>query len=389
MNLSRGPVPVYTQTMMRSVFLAGLLAFGAAAPAFAAGDPAAVAAVEVFLRDDEKAMLAAVLANAAAATEFNADVKFAAGDPKVMKLVLDKWRGRIVSFAEADVRIATPDLEGTYRNYGALMTPQTRAYMVRRLKTMKEADRNTLIEYLDAVDSALRDNNGKLTWYTKKVVGGIFDKYREDLGTYLPQPLAKDGKAAAPAAALALAERRKAAELAAAPPAVVVKDPPAQAKPPVRKPPVPPKKPVVPVEEVVVSTSNSALDQARDAAEAAERGGVVFDGGGAAAPGTGGVVAGGEGAGRPALEPPSRLGAAPSLVADVPSPVDPDEDFMSSIKKMKTGSGPLQPRQYLPGAAGAVLGGLLGFLLGGPIGALIGAGIGVIAGDVIGGKLFK
>lgn len=378
---------------MRNAFLAGLLAFGAAAPALAAGDPAAVAAVEAFLRDDEKAMLAAVLANNAAAAEFNADVKFAAGDPKVMKLVLDKWRGRIVSFAETDVRIATPDLEGTYRSYGALMTPQTRAYMVRRLKTMKEADRNTLIEYLDAVDSALRDNNGKLTWYTKKVVGGIFDKYREDLSTYLPQPLAKDGKAAAPAAARALAERRKAAEQPAAPPAVVVKDPPAQTKPPVKKP-LPPKKPAVPAqepahEEVVVSTSTSALDQARNAAEAAERGGVVFDGGGAAAPGTGGVVAGGEGAGRPALEPSSRLGGAPSLIADVPSPVDPDEEFMSSIKKMKTGSGPLQPRQYLPGAAGAVLGGLLGFLLGGPIGALIGAGIGVIAGDVIGGKLFK
>lgn len=378
--------------MIRTVFLAGLLALGAAAPALAAGDPAAVAAVEAFLRDDEKAMLAAVLANGAAAAEFNADVKFAAGDAKVMKLVLDKWRGRIVAFAEADVRIATPDLEGTYKNYGALMTAQTRAYMVRRLKTMKEADRNTLIEYLDAVDNALRDNNGKLTWYTKKVVGGIFDKYREDLSTYLPQPLAKDGKAAAPAAAAALAERRKEAEKPVAPPAVVVKDPPAQAKPPV-KDPVARKKPVVPAkpprEEVVVSTSTAALDQARDAAEAAERGGQVFDGGGAVPPETGGVVAGGEGAGRPALEPPSRLGGTPSLIADVPSPVDPDEEFMRSIKKMKTGSAPLQPRQYLPGAAGAVLGGLLGFLLGGPIGALIGAGIGVIAGDVIGGKLFK
>lgn len=374
--------------MTRTAFLAGLLALGAFVPASAAGDPAAVAAVEAFLRDDEKAMLAAVLANAAASAEFNADVKFAAGDPKVMKLVLDKWRGRVVAFAETDVRIATPDLEGTYRNYGALMTPQTRAYMVRRLKTMKESDRNTLIGYLDAVDNALKDNDGKLTWYTKKVVGGIFDKYREDLSTYLPQPLAKDGKAAAPAAALALAERRKAAESAAAPPAVVVKDP--AAKPPVvaRKPAVTPKKPDVPAEQVVVSTSNAALDQARDTAEAAERGGLVFDGGGAVPPETAGAVAGGEGAGRPPLDV-STPGGKQDLIAEVPSPVDPDEEFMSSIKKMKTGSGPLQPRQYLPGAAGAVLGGLLGFLLGGPIGALIGAGVGVIAGDVIGGKLFK
>ena len=373
--------------MIRLAFLAGLLAFGAAAPALAAGDPAAVAAVEKFLRDDEKAMLAAVLADKAASEEFNADVKFAAGDPKVMKLVLDKWRGRVVAFAETDVRIATPDLEGTYRNYGALMTPQTRAYMVRRLKTMKESDRNTLIDYLDAVDNALTSNGGKLTWYTKKVVNGIFDRYRQDLGEYLPEPIAKSAKASAPAAALALAERRKEAEKPAAPPAVVVKDPPA--KRPVAKKPAAPRKPDVPAEEVVVSTSNSALEQARRAAEAAERGGLVFDGGGSAPPATGGVVSGGDGAGAPPLAPSTNPGGKPSLIADVPSPVDPDEEFMRSIKKMKTGSGPLQPRQYLPGAAGAVLGGLLGFFLGGPIGALIGAGIGVIAGDVIGGKLFK
>lgn len=374
--------------MIRAAFVAGLLAFGAAAPARAAGDPAAVAAVEAFLRDDEKSMLAAVLADKNASAEFNADAKFAAGDPKLMKLVLDKWRGRIVAFAEADARIATPNLEGTYKNYGALMTPQTRAYMVRRLKTMKEADRNTLIEYLDAVDNALTENNGKLTWYTKKVVAGIFDKYREDLNTYLPEPIARNAKSAAPAAAAALAERRKEAEKPAAPPpAVVVKDPP---KPPVapRKPAVPPKKPAVPVEEVVVSTSNSALDQARRAAEAAERGGVVFDGGGSTPPETGGVVSGGEGTGRPPLDI-SAPGGKPDLIAEVPSPVDPDEEFMRSIKKLKTGPGPMQPRQYLPGAAGAVLGGLLGFLLGGPIGALIGAGVGVIAGDIIGGKLFK
>lgn len=381
--------------MIRLALLAGLLAFGAAAPALAAGDPAAVAAVEPFLRDDEKAMLAAVLADKASADEFNADVKFAAGDPKIMKLVLDKWRGRVVAFAERDGRIATPDLEGTYKNYGALMTPQTRAYMVRRLKTMKEGDRNTLIDYLDAVDNALRDNGGKLTWYTKKVVGGIFDKYREDLNLYLPEPLARSAKASAPAAAADLAARREAAETppapVVAPPAVVVKDPP---KTPVKVPPKKPAtkpadQPVVPVEEVAVSTGNSALDQARRTAEAAERAGRVFDGGGAVPPVDGGVVSGGDGTGRAPLAPSTGPGGTPSLIADVPSPVDPDEEFMRSIKKMKTGPAPMQPRQYLPGAAGAVLGGLLGFLLGGPIGALIGAGVGVIAGDVIGGKLFK
>lgn len=358
------------------------MALSAAVPALAAGDPAAVAAVEAFLRDDEKAMLAAVLADKAAAADFNADVKLAGSDAKVMKLVLDKWRGRVVSYAEADSRIGTPDLEGTYKNSSSMMTPATRAYLVRRLKTMKDADRNSLIEYLDAVDSALADNGGKLTWYTKKVVSGIFDKYRQDLGTYLPEPIAKNGKAAAPAAAAALAELRKAAEQPVPTPVVVkepVKDPIVAKKPPVV---ADPKKPVVP------DPKEDALEQARRTAEAAERGGKVMDGGGAA-PNSGGVVGGSDGGQRPpvVLSPPT--GAVPSIVGNVPSPVDPDEDFMSSVKKMKTGSGPLQPRQYLPGAAGALLGALIGFLIGGPVGAVIGAGVGLVGGDIAGGKLFK
>ena len=372
--------------MIRKALIAGLLALSAAAPALAGGDPGAVAAVEPFLRDDEKAMLAGVLADKAKAADFNADVKIAAGDAKVMKLVLDKWRGQIVAFAEADARIATPDLEGTYKNYGALMTPQTRAYMVRRLKTMKEADRNSLIEYLDAVDSALSSNGGKLTWYTKKVVGGIFDKYREDLGTYLPEPIAKNGKAGAPAAAAALADLRKAAEApAVAPPAPVVKDPPA-GKDPIVKPPV-----VVDHKPPVVTPpagGDSALEQARRAAEAAERGGTHFDGGGAVPPVPGGVVAGGDGRGRAPLAI-SAPAARPNIVGEVPSPTDPDDDFMSSVKSMKTGSGPLQPRQYLPGGIGALLGAIVGFLIAGPVGALIGAGVGLIGGDIAGGKLFK
>lgn len=375
--------------MIRKAFLTGLLALSAAIPALAAGDPAAVAAVETFLRDDEKAMLAAVLVDKAASADFNADVKIAAGDPKVMKLVLDKWRGRIVDYAETDARIGTPDLEGTYKNSSSMMTPQTRAYLVRRLKTMKESDRNSLIEYLDAVDTALADNGGKLTWYTKKVVGGIFDRYRQDLSLYLPEPIAKNAKSSAPAAATVLAERRKDAEQPA-PVAVVkdpVKDPVVAKKPPVagdKKPPIvgDDKKPVI------NDPDADALEQARRTAEAAERGGQVMDGGGVTPPTEGGVVAGGDGGKRPpvTLSPPT---AIPSIVGNVPSPVDPDEDFMSSIKKMRTGSGPLQPRKYLPGGIGGLLGGLLGFFLGGPIGALIGVGLGVVLGDVIGSKLFK
>jgi hypothetical protein len=374
--------------MIRKAVIAGLLALSAVVPALAAGDPAAVAAVEPFLRDDEKAMLAAVLTDKSASADFNADVKLAAGDPKVMKLVLDKWRGRIVAYAEADAAIGTPDLEGTYKNSSSMMTPQTRAYLVRRLKTMKESDRNSLIEYLDAVDTALAVNGGKLTWYTKKVVGGIFDKYRQDLGLYLPEPIARNAKTSAPGAAADLAARRKAAETPP-PPAVVIKEP---VKDPPKKPIVPGKKPPV-VEDkkpVVPDPANDALEQARRTAEAAERGGQVIDGGGATPPADGGgVVAGNPGAGRPPLEPAARPGGAPNLIADVPSPVDPDEDFMSSVKKMKTGSGPMQPRQYLPGGLGGLLGGILGFFLGGPIGALIGVGLGVVIGDVVGGKLFK
>jgi hypothetical protein len=253
---------------------------------------------------------------------------------------------------------------------------------------MKESDRNALINYLDAVDSALADNNGHLTWYTKKVVAGIFDKYREDLGTYLPTAEARSGKAAGPAASQQLADLRKAAETP--PPAVVVKPPPK--KEPVVVPPVVSTKPAPGGSTVVVSTSSDALEQARRAAEAAERAGGHFDGGGSPPVVDGGAVSGREGSGAPAL-PPSTGGAGdkPAIVGDVPSPGGDDDidDFRSSIKKMKTGSGPLQPRQYLPGALGALLGGILGFLLGGPVGAVIGAGLGVIGGDIIGSRLFK
>lgn len=368
-----------------------MFALGAALPALAGGDPAAVAAVEALLRDDEKAMLAAVLTNPAAAADFNADVKVAAGDPKVMKLVLDKWRGRLVAYAEADSRIATPNLEGTYPTYGALMTAQTKAYLVRRLKSMKEADRNSLIEYLDAVDSALKENNGKLTWYTKKVVSGIFDKYREDLSTYLPEPIAKSAKAAAPAAEQALAALKKPPEL---PPTVVDKP----VKDPVRPPATstrtvsvtPGRRPVEDKPAVVVSTSTAALDQARGIVGAEERGGIGFDGGGSAPVTDGSVVAGNTGRGPAPLAPSANLGGPkPNIVGDVPSPTNEDDAFLSDVRKMKTGKGPLQPRQYLPAAAGALFGALIGFLLGGPVGAVIGAGVGIIAGDVVGGKLFK
>jgi hypothetical protein len=349
--------------MIHVSVLAGLLCVSAV-PALAGGDRAAVATVEQYLRDDEKPMLAAVLADKAAAAEFNADVKFAGSDAKVMKLVLDKWRGRVVAYAETDSKIATPDVEGTYANYGAMLSARTKAYLVRLLKMLNEPDLSRLRDPLTDINSALASNDGKLTWYTKRVVPGIFDEYRKALANYLPTPIAQGAKAAAPAATQTLADRRKAAE---APPVVV-----ASAKPPVRKDP-----------GVEPPASTDALEQARRAAEAAERSGGVFDGGAPKLPADGSSVAGLEGAGAPPL-PPSSGGDKPDLIADVSSPEDSDDEFLNSINKMP-GNGPLHLRQYLPSGIGALLGGVLGFYLGGPIGILIGAGLGVIVGK----KLFK
>lgn len=396
---------------MRSLVAALLFGLSAAAVARAA-DPANVAAVEPFLRDDEKAFLAGVLIDRSASAEFDADVALGKGDPKVMKLVLDKWRGRLAAFAASEASHGTPDVEGTYKNYGAMMTAPMRAYLVRLLKTMKEDDRNTLIEYLDGVNEALNSNNGHLTWYTKKVVAGVFDKYRGQMTAYLATPIGRAAPGNAPAAEAALAalkkpavapapvpdpgvaererlakeqaERERLAREAAArkkPP--VVADPNAKPGDPgftVTNPPV--------SEERPLPLSPEALEQLRRAKEAADRAGGNFDGSVNRDANTGGVVAG-----------PSHLGGAgltqpggdpkPSLTGEVPTPGDADDSFLSDVKKMKTGSGSMSPRKYLPAASGAVVGVIAGALLFGLVGALVGLLVGAVIGHLVGKKLFK
>lgn len=403
--------------MIRTAVVAvALLAPLGVLPARAASP--AVTELEKYLGDSEKAVLAGVLSDRAAAAEFEADMKFASGNPQLVKLVLDKWRGRMHDFAEANRRIGDPNLEGTYRNYAAMLAPTTRSYLMRRLPTMKEKDRNSLIEYLEAVNESLEDD-GKLSWYTKKVVTGIHDKYREELSEYAASTLAQDGKRNGPAAAQALAAKRAEADAVARGEAeraererlareraetdrrAAQPGPKPEPKPGPKPEPAPDAQPDPAAEAPVASTptapgappdaADDALEQARRAAEAGERSGSHFDN---SRPGSddASVVAapppGRSGLGGPGLAPADPAGK-PDLVADVPAPDDEMESFMSRVKKMKTGSGSVPLRKYAPPFIGAILGGILGFFLGGPAGAAIGAGLGMIAGDQVGARLFR
>ncbi len=394
--------------MFRTLAVAVLLGI-ASVPALAMDR----AALENQLRDDEKALLAAVLIDKTAAAEFDADLKLADADAKTAKLVLDKWRGRCAAFANSDKGHPNPDLEGTYKNYGAMLSPQIKAYLVRRLKTMKEDDRNSLIEYLNAVNESLADD-GKLSWYTKKVVAGIFDKYRSDLTEYLATPLGRDAQANGKKAEAALAASRGGAtaptdDVAARQRAEqerqrLERERQASRKPPqgggpkpeeegitITKPPVVETKPLPGETETErLAREQLAIEQARRIAERGTTGGGQFDGN--TRTGTDDVVVpGGNGDSTGGSTGLTRGGTAesPNLVAEVPSPTESDDEFLDNIGKLKTGDGPLQPRQYLPGATGALLGGILGFLLGGLPGLFIGLGLGMIAGDQIGRRMFK
>ena len=150
--------------MRKIVVLAALLVpalMAAAAPARAA-DPAMVSGVEKYLRDDEKAFLAAILTNPAAAAQFDAEAPLALKDPKNLTPFLGSWRGKIVAYAEIDSKLGYPNLDGRYSNFSQLMTAQQKAYMMRRLPTMTEDDRNSLIDYLKKVNDDLQ-KNGQLT----------------------------------------------------------------------------------------------------------------------------------------------------------------------------------------------------------------------------------
>jgi len=405
---------------MKTVLLAAVLLAPAllAVPARAANADS-VTKVEKYLRDDEKALLAAILTHPDVSAQFDAEAPLALSDPKNLAPFLGIWRGKVEAFAEADGARPNPDLEGHYASYAQLMTPEQRAYMIRRLGTMKEDDRNSLIGYLGSVNDALA-KNGELTWYTKKVVAGIMDQYRKDLTSYVATPMAQTAKrdAASSATAFAAIQKNDAdSRVAAATPVVVTPTDVADA--PVVKPPVKPvPKPVkpAPVKQpatapvvapsdgsvAVTKPAGGALDQARGAANAGGNGGVVFDGGGAAGQPTGGgavVVPDGSGTAHPTLSPSGKPGSQAGLAGSIPAvPPSPAEaSFEDSIKKMQTKPAPTPWVKHMPtiagGLIGGLLGGLIGFLLGGPVGMIIGAGIGIaggaVAGHLLGNKLFQ
>ena len=415
--------------MRKLVVLAALLvpALLAAAPARAA-DPALVTGVEKYLRDDEKALLAALLTHPDISAEFDAGAPLALKDPRNLAPFLGVWRGKLEGFAEADGRRGNPNLDARYGSYAQLMTPEQRAYMVRRLRTMDEDDRNSLIGYLNSINETLA-KNGELSWYTKKVAAGILDHYRAELNAYAATPIAQAAKRDAASSAEAFAAVRKAdedARLAAAkaatppevepadvpdvkPPSVVKHAPTSKqtAKPaPVKHPTIPP----APDPGSVVTTdpAGGALDQARNAASAGADSGRIFDGGAAVGKPDGGgavIVPPESGGAHPTLAP-GKPGSEAGLNGSTPVPPAPtDAGFMDSIQKMQTKPAPAPLVKRLAPVVGGVLGGILGgaigavigFFIGGPIGAaagaafvgaVIGAGLGAGGGYLLAKHLF-
>lgn len=362
---------------MRNAFLLGaLFSLGLTAAAARAADPALVAGTEKHLADEEKAILAALLLDARAGAEFDADASAALRDTKVLKLLLDKWRGRIAAFAEADSRRADPDLEGAYRNYAEMLTPEMRAYLGKRAPLLPADERDELIGYLKDINKSLADD-GRLSWYTKRVVAGIMDRYRSMLKIYAASPLAQEGKRNGPAATVALAKRHEeSALLARAERDRLERERTAAAKPPeprVAKPQAPPAR-----------VASGALGQADNAArggnapgrtpeEIASNAGGAFDGGAVAPGSSGGTVAAGPGGGKLPPLPAATPGGTPSLIGAVPAPATPEDDFMSRIESQQTKEPASLARRHLPEVAMTLLLGAAGFVLGGPLGALIGA----------------
>ncbi|MDX6768134.1 MAG: hypothetical protein SF051_01265, partial [Elusimicrobiota bacterium] len=203
--------------------LASLLG-GAVAPARAT-DPALLAAFERHLEPLEVAILASVLTDPAMDAEFTADMRQAQRDAASLAAATAKWRLRIVQNAQAQRNAANPNLEGTYRTYPEMLSPQIRAYLARRMRFLRErgaaGDRRlqeayeTLRDYLASVQESL-DDDGRLSWYTKRVVSGIMDKYRSELVEHLGTEVARRALRDGPAATTELARLRTAADAAAA-----------------------------------------------------------------------------------------------------------------------------------------------------------------------------
>src|SRR2546430_518287 len=119
--------------MKKILLLTTLLASALLASSARAADPALVTGIEKYLRDDEKALLAAVLTHPGLSAEFAADAPLALSNPKNLGPFLGVWRGKLAAFAEEDGKRGNPDLSGRYSSYAQMMTPEQRAYVVRRL----------------------------------------------------------------------------------------------------------------------------------------------------------------------------------------------------------------------------------------------------------------
>lgn len=408
-SLSGRRASPYTRHVRTTSWLAAAFCLGLLAAPLRAADPALVASMEKYLSDEEKSILAAVLIDPRAGAEFDADARQALSDSKALKLFVDKWRGKLEAFAEADGKHADPNLEGTYRNYAEMLTPQMRAYLAKRVPLMPEDARNELIGYLKDINKSLADD-GHLSWYTKKVVAGVMDRYRQQLNEYAATPLAQQGKRNAPAAAVALAQlQAESTRLAQAEKDRIERERLASAKPvtppaakptskPTTKPEAKPEpKPKAPPTEVAsgpatggtMIPADPATGARGQAGNAVQDGGRTFDGGGVTPGSTPGPVVVGPGAGgsKPPALSPSAPGGTPSLVGSVPSPTTAEDDFMSKIEGQQTKAAATPLHKHLPTIAGGLLLGLVGFLLGGPAGAAVGLAVGAVAGHLIGKAL--
>lgn len=407
-------------------------------------EPAVLAAFERSLDPLEKALLAAVLASPANDAEFTADMVEARKDAAGLQASYAKWRMKLAQFSTSDRNAPNPNLEGTYRTYPEMLSPAIRGYLSRRLRDLRErgaaGDRqaqeayDTLRDYLASVQSSL-DDDGRLSWYTKKVVAGVMDKYRAELVEYLGTQNARNGLRDGPAAAQLLqrrreaavadqdAERRRVAEAearrraeaeeaerrrrqqAGAPqpgngqPATRPggeEQPPKPEQPAERPVERPVERPEQPAQPVVTETPEQRT--AREQAEAAERTaragapGQVFDGGGlVVGPEVTPVqVPGGEagqrtGTGLAPAQPGSRPG---NVVGSVPSPGG-DDELLSSIRGGPSGRGAKSWMEHAPAIGGAVIGAVIGGLLLGPLGILLGAVLGFFGGKFAAAKLFK
>ena len=399
---------------MRNILLAALLLPALFAAPARAVDTAMFNAVAAEIpvpqpdKYDERAVLAALLARPDVAAEFEADGKAALSDPNLKPLMVAKWRGRAAQYATTQVNRPGADVSKTYHNWKEVLGPEGYAYTRQRLLSMSKDNADKLIGYLGTLDQKLQSNNFKIDdsffGMSGKIVNGILDAYRKDLGLYLGTPDAQSARSSvnrsAQQLASAIADKSAVASAPATQPAAVTTpkkpvepDPKTPVKP-VAKPVKPePKAPVTPKTDepgkvAVTQPAGGALDQARNAANAGERGGTVFDGGGNGQRPTGGSAVvvpstSGSAAGTPLASPAP--GPKAPVVGAVPEP--PADDLDARVAQASTAKPPYAGKmKQIATAGGGLLGGLIGFLLGGPIGALVGLAIGGLAGHLLADK---